>query len=368
MKDNEGFTRVHCPRNPRQRKSPHPNYLQRVDDVVNSIREYGVAMKEEDIVLKVLRFMIAKIEFKISTIEQGREIKLTLDEVHAIITAYEMRIAGVEPSKREVAFKAFKKGMDGAQKKDKVVVIVLDNEENDEEEEKFMRRLRRGYGKYKGKLPFKCINCGRIGHFASKFPYGTKDGTKKKENISKNKKNYPKRKNFGKKKKILYINEESEVFDSSDSLVEEQGHALVMKEVERQFIFMAKEAKDQKDAQTEDSHEGEEEAIVDLEGDLISALEYLDELRDKYDDLKKENKKLKNNLQKETRKLTQELEDSNKMIVDLKVHVEELKIIEDFVKSNLQSEMEKGMNLESEIVTLRKYWRRQMSKSIKVYN
>ena len=24
---------------------------------------------------------------------------------------------------------------------------------------------------YKGKIPFKCFECGKIGHFASKFPY-----------------------------------------------------------------------------------------------------------------------------------------------------------------------------------------------------
>jgi hypothetical protein len=42
---------------------------------------------------------------------------------------------------------------------------------SDEEEANFIRKLKKGSGKYKGKLPFKCFNCGKIGHFASKCPY-----------------------------------------------------------------------------------------------------------------------------------------------------------------------------------------------------
>ena len=42
-------------------------------------------------------------------------------------------------------------------------------------EEKFVRRLKTRSGKYKGKFPFNCFNCGKVGHFASKFPYKEKD-------------------------------------------------------------------------------------------------------------------------------------------------------------------------------------------------
>ena len=34
-----------------------------------------------------------------------------------------------------------------------------------------MRKRIRGYGKYKGKLPFKCFNLGRIGQFSSKCTF-----------------------------------------------------------------------------------------------------------------------------------------------------------------------------------------------------
>jgi len=46
---------------------------------------------------------------------------------------------------------------------------------DDEEEAKFVRKLKRGLGKYKGKLPFKCFNCGKICQYASKFPEKKKD-------------------------------------------------------------------------------------------------------------------------------------------------------------------------------------------------
>lgn len=110
---------------------------------------------------------------------------------------------------------------------------------------------------------------------------------------------------------------------------------------------MAKEPKDHKYVQIKESHEGEEEALVDLEGELISSLEYIDVLRYKYDDLKKENKKPENNSQKEIDRLTYEIEESNRVRLGLKFNVEELKIIEDVMKSNLQYEMDKFMKLES---------------------
>lgn len=36
-----------------------------------------------------------------------------------------------------------------------------------------MRKLKRGYDKCKGELPFKCFNCGQIGHIVSNSSFGT---------------------------------------------------------------------------------------------------------------------------------------------------------------------------------------------------
>jgi hypothetical protein len=47
---------------------------------------------------------------KIYAIDEGREIdKITLDEVHGIITTYEMRFPSIEPCGRESTFEVIKK-------------------------------------------------------------------------------------------------------------------------------------------------------------------------------------------------------------------------------------------------------------------
>ena len=75
-----------------------------------------------------------------------------------------MRKSNENPSKKEAAFNAAKKG------KKKVESESRNHEDSEEdfEEANFVKNIKRGIGKYKGKLPLKCFHCGRIGHFASK--------------------------------------------------------------------------------------------------------------------------------------------------------------------------------------------------------
>ena len=60
-----------------------------------------------------------------------------------------------EPSRKEVAFKDLSKNQ-------------LEN--LDDEEYLFISKLEKGTGKYKGKLPLKFFNYGRIGNFSIKCP------------------------------------------------------------------------------------------------------------------------------------------------------------------------------------------------------
>jgi len=51
----------------------------------------------------------------------------------------------------------------------------------------FVRKLKRETHKYKGMLPLKCFNCGKICHFASKCPYA--------KNLDRNEEEVPKKEN-----------------------------------------------------------------------------------------------------------------------------------------------------------------------------
>ena len=95
-----------------------------------------------------------KYDSKVSTLEERDDIELmTVDELHGIFTAYEMRTWQNGSSYKEETFKALSKNQ---------------SEHLDDEESLFIKKLERGTVKYKGNLPLKCFNSGRIGHFASK--------------------------------------------------------------------------------------------------------------------------------------------------------------------------------------------------------
>jgi len=86
-----------------------------------------------------------------------------------------------------------------------------------------VRKLKRGFGKYKGKLPFKCFNCGRVVHFAAKFPYAKREdgddkyGNDEEEINNKSKPCKHKRGNYT--KKICYSINDSISSEESDGCV-----------------------------------------------------------------------------------------------------------------------------------------------------
>jgi hypothetical protein len=107
-----------------------------------------------------LRSLPDRFNPKVSAIEELKYLKtLEFDQLLGTLTAYEMRIDKDKPTSREASFNADKN----------------EDSEPDEIEAKFVKRLKKGSGKYKGKLPFKCFNCGRIGYFANKCPHKIKD-------------------------------------------------------------------------------------------------------------------------------------------------------------------------------------------------
>jgi hypothetical protein len=135
-------------------------YFLRVDEVVNVIIGLGEELNESLVVQKVLRSLLLKYDVKVSGIEETRDLtKMTMDELHGSLIAYEMR-TGTESDQpnNEAAFKSINKTKD------------KDND-LDEEIANFVRSLHKGTDIYKVKSPLKFFNYGRIRHIPEKCYY-----------------------------------------------------------------------------------------------------------------------------------------------------------------------------------------------------
>jgi hypothetical protein len=182
-------------------------YLLRIEELVNTMKGVGEMIEESFLVQKILRSLLDRFNSKVFTIEKIIDLNtLTLDQLLGTLTSYEMRITKGKSTTREASFKA-----------EKNIDFNID-----EIEANFVRRLKKGSGKYKGKLPFKCFNCGKIGHFLSKCPQKRKDQTYGDEEKHKHKKVY-KENNF--KKKSLCVNNDDDPLDdeSNDSSIEDKN-------------------------------------------------------------------------------------------------------------------------------------------------
>jgi predicted ATP-dependent serine protease len=118
------------------------------------------------------------------------------------------------------------------------------------EEANFIKKLHKGAGKYKGKLPFKCFNCGKVGHFVAKCPY-PKEYSKDEENKTKQYKKKEKpnyKKKIYKRKKNFYSKEENNSSsESSDSDESNDDEVLFLGIEESKNIEEIKQEKESKD-------------------------------------------------------------------------------------------------------------------------
>ena len=160
------------------------------------MKALGETIEEPSLVQKILRSLLDKFDPKVSTIEELNDIKtLSFNQLLGTLTTYEMRIVTDKPTYREASLKADKN----------------EDSEPDEIEAKFVRRLKKGSGKYQGKLPFKCFNCGKIGHFANKCPHKKHDQNSEDEEKHKSRR-------FDKKKSLCVNNDDSSEDTDSDSV------------------------------------------------------------------------------------------------------------------------------------------------------
>jgi hypothetical protein len=112
------------------------------------------------------------------------------------------------------------------------------NDDSDIEAANFVRRLQRGTRKYKGMIPFKCLNCSGVGHFSAKFSHNKNRDNKGQDKFNPNERRKGKiqrNKYFQKQKKNLYSKED--YYSSSES----------DEEVEDNILFMVQETKSNED-------------------------------------------------------------------------------------------------------------------------
>ena len=113
--------------------------------------------------------MTSRFDSKVSAIEERQDLQtLTVVQLHGILTAFEMRQGGSSQIKEA----AFKLSVRGKEKEDVKEFSYI----SEEEAANFVRKLQLGTGRFKGKLPFKCFECGKVGHYAAKCPYKEKHG------------------------------------------------------------------------------------------------------------------------------------------------------------------------------------------------
>jgi hypothetical protein len=164
---------------------------------------------------------------KISALEERSNLdSISMDELHGIFTAYEMRTKQENPYVKEVVFKASKISKQ-KKKEQEEYSSSSDASEDDEEVANFIKRLNKGTnGRYRGNLPLICFNCDGIVHFDNKCSHKK---NRNDEGYSKGKHTY-KGKRTTKKvfKKSLYTKEDISLSDEHEVSDNETGRVLFM--------------------------------------------------------------------------------------------------------------------------------------------
>lgn len=97
------------------------SYFEKVDNIVNKIRELRGTLSDEDVINKNLMTLLLSYSDKISTIEEIYDPKkFTREQLFGILTAFEVRKFGKDKDNLETMFKAFEGILDDDEISDEV--------------------------------------------------------------------------------------------------------------------------------------------------------------------------------------------------------------------------------------------------------
>jgi hypothetical protein len=195
----------------------------------------GVEVNDSMVSQNLLRSLPMIFDPKISSLKERENLgTLSMDELHGIFIAYEMRIEQENSVMKETTFKASKKTKNKNKKNSKPICSCSDDLDEDEKMANFTRKLKKRIDKYKGMLPLKCFNCGGIGHLASNFYHKNKgsdgeEASKRENTYQKGKKRINKTKFF---KKSFYLTKDSSSLDEEDNYCDSDSKRVIFMEVE----------------------------------------------------------------------------------------------------------------------------------------
>ena len=116
-------------------------YFLWVDDIVNTMRGLRDRVENTTLFQKILRSLPMQFDSKVSSLEEMKDLdKLSMDEMHGILTTFEMRTKKEKLSIKEATFKVSKKTKKKNLKSKSYSSCSEDSD--DEEEDNFVRKLK----------------------------------------------------------------------------------------------------------------------------------------------------------------------------------------------------------------------------------
>lgn len=232
-------------------------YSTRLKETVNQIKGAGGTIEEKDVTSKLLRTLLPAYAIRVFAINELRfvpNMPVSLDATIGKLHAFELSNfdnSGSSINKVESAFSSFhlsesedyndrmskyaEGNHSGASERfhknmEEVHKLYEEIRKQEDFEALLARRLSRGKGKYKGKLPLKCFNCDKIGHMAYNYP-DTDDEKKEYQDDRQKDNQYRRHRDFRKRerKTCLVVDEESNA-DKSDEIEMEEVVYVAIKD------------------------------------------------------------------------------------------------------------------------------------------